>query len=143
MNDPFSPSPNGWNAGFGQDDFPGIEGSFSGPPAVIESSAVTAQPVAVTATKSALPFNISNLGDLKNLVDRMGGIEGVLSTMGKVQKFMSTMQQMAPMIKLFMGNKGKAAATATGSKTSSSRRRQSRRTSGRKSASVKRVSKKR
>jgi hypothetical protein len=72
------------------------------------------QATAVSTAKSSLPFNLSNLSDLKNIVDRMGGIEGVLSTMGKVQKFMSTMQQMAPMIKLFMGSKaGKAAATNT------------------------------
>lgn len=148
MNDPFSPSPNGWSSAFGQDAFPGIAGSgsgpvsVSGPPAVtvVEPAAITAQPVSANPVKSALPFNLSNLGELKNLVERMGGIEGILSTMGKVQKFMSTMQQMAPMIKLFL-NKGAKASTANHPKPAP-RRRSTRRRSVRKPSS-RRVSKKR
>ncbi len=126
MNDPNSPSLQSWTPNFGQGNFPGIEGGFSGPPAVIDEAAFPVQ-AAAPATKSALPFNLSNLGDLKNIIDRMGGIEGVLSTMGKVQKFMSTMQQMAPMFKLFMGKGGKA-VTANAGKAPSSRRRTNKRT---------------
>ncbi|MFC4305176.1 tyrosine protein kinase [Cohnella boryungensis] len=121
MNDPFSPSLHSWTPSTGQNEFPGIGGTISGPPAVIDQAAAvpvqaTAVSTAVSTAKSSLPFNISNLSDLKNIVDRMGGIEGVLSTMGKVQKFMSTMQQMAPMIKLFMGSKASKAAAANASK---------------------------
>ncbi|MFB9278660.1 aminotransferase [Cohnella cellulosilytica] len=120
MNDPHSPSLHSWTPNPGQGSFPGIDGGFSGPPAVIDETAFPVQ-AAAPATKSSLPFNLSNLGDLKAVFDRMGGVEGVLSTMGKVQKFMSTMQQMAPMIKLFMGKGGKA-ATANAGKGSSRRR---------------------
>lgn len=44
----------------------------------------------------------------------MGGIDGIVNSMGKVQKVMSGFQQMAPMVKLFMGSfgKGKGAAGA-------------------------------
>lgn len=122
MSEPLSSSPHGWNSGFGQDQFPGIESTFSGPPAVINPTVLPAQVVEATATKGGLPFNLSNLNDLKSMVDRMGGIEGVLSTMGKVQKFVATMQQVAPMIKLFMGNKGSKASTANKTKTSRRRR---------------------
>ncbi|TVY03158.1 tyrosine protein kinase [Cohnella terricola] len=131
MNDPFSPSLHSWTPGYGQENYPGIEGAYSGPPAVIEQTAVPVQAPAATPApaKGGLPFNLSNLGDIKSIIDRMGGIEGVLSTMGKVQKFMATMQQMAPMLKLFMG-KGKSDAPAI-SKGSAPRRR--RRPSGSKS----------
>jgi hypothetical protein len=115
MSEPLSSSLNSWNSGFGQDPFPGIESSFSGPPAAINSTVLPSQVQVVEATKATkggLPFNLSNLSDLKSMVDRMGGIEGVLATMGKVQKFVSTMQQVAPMIKLFMGNKGKKSSDA-------------------------------
>lgn len=125
MSEPLSSSLNGWNSGFGQDPFPGIESSFSGPPAAINSTALPSQVQVVEATKATkggLPFNLSNLSDLKSMVDRMGGIEGVLATMGKVQKFVSTMQQVAPMLKLFMGNKGKKTSDAS-SKTKRKRRR--------------------
>lgn len=130
MNEPQSPSLHGWTPGFGQDTFPGIEDTFAGPPAVINPTVLPVQ-AASTATKSSLPFNISNIGDLKAMVDRMGGIEGVLATVGKFQKFMSTMQQMAPMIKLFMGNKGGKVTTAnTTTKSTSARKRRTSRPSG-------------
>lgn len=123
MNEPQSPSLHGWTPGFGQDPFPGIGDSFAvGPPEIINPTVLPAQSL-TTATKGGLPFNISNLNDLKAVVDRMGGIEGVLSTMGKFQKFMSSVQQIAPLIKLFMGNKGSKLATANNDKSSTKRRR--------------------
>lgn len=125
MTDPQAPSLQSWTPDFGQNDFPGIGGGFSGPAAVIDEAVLPVQAAAAPATKSALPFNLSNLGDLKTMFDRMGGIEGVISTMGKVQKFMSTMQQVTPMLKLFLG-KGGTAVTAN-AKSGSSRRRTRRR----------------
>jgi hypothetical protein len=122
MNDQHSPSLHGWTPGYGQDQFPGIGNTFAGPPEVINPTVLPAQAVTTTA-KGGLPFNISNLTDLKAIVDRMGGIEGVLANVGKFQKFMSTMQQLAPMLKLFMGNKGSKAATANTPKRVSARRR--------------------
>jgi hypothetical protein len=110
MNEYHSPSQRSWTPEYEQNQFPGIEDTFSGPPAVINPTVLPVQTTAVPA-KGGLPFNLSNLSDLKAMVDRMGGIEGVLSTMGKFQKFMTTVQQIAPMIKLFMGNKGNKAAT--------------------------------
>ncbi|TFE26958.1 hypothetical protein [Cohnella luojiensis] len=130
MNEPHSPSLHGWTPGFGQQQFPGIGDAFAGPPAVINPTVIPNQ---VTASATKLPFNIniSNMADVKALVDRMGGVEGILSTMGKFQKFVSTMQQIAPMVKLFMGNKGSKASTANSSKSSTPRRRPgSRRPSG-------------
>jgi hypothetical protein len=131
MNEPQSPSLHSWSPVFGQDPFPGIEqNSFSGPPEVINPTVLPAQ--VTTVAKTGLPFNLSNLGDLKAMVDRMGGIDGVLATMGKFQKFMATMQQVAPMIKLFIGKGGKA-VTANSSKKVSRRRRPKARPSARKS----------
>ncbi|WP_372660310.1 hypothetical protein [Cohnella sp.] len=122
MNEPQSPSLHGWNSGFEQNTFPGIGDSFAaGPPEVIQPTVLPAQ--VSTVTKSSLPFNISNLNDVKAIIDRMGGIEGVLSTVGKFQKFMSTIQQVAPLIKLFMGNKGSTLATANTNKRVTKRRR--------------------
>jgi hypothetical protein len=119
MNEPQLPS----NTGFRQDTFPGIENSFAvGPPEVINPIVLPAQ-VPTTVTTGGLPFNISNLNDLKVMIDRMGGIEGVLATMGKFQKFMSTVQQFAPMLKLFMGNKGSKVAAPNSNKNVSKRSR--------------------
>ncbi len=145
MTDPQPPSLHGWGPDFGQNVFPGIDGGFSGPPAVIDDAAVPVQ-AAATATKSALPFNlsnfgISNIGDLKAMFERMGGIEGVISTMGKVQKFMSTMQQVAPMLKLFMSKGGKAAAATTG--RTPSRRRTTKRSTPRRTTNKRRPTKRR
>lgn len=122
MNEPHSPTLHGWTPGFGQEQFPGIEDAFSGPPAVINPTVIPNQ---VTASAAKLPFNIniSNMADVKALVDRMGGVDGILTTMGKFQKFMATMQQIAPMVKLFMGNKGGKAATANKSKGAAPRKR--------------------
>lgn len=55
-----------------------------------------------------------NMEQIKGIIDRMGGIDGIVNSMGKVQKVMSGFQQMAPMVKLFMGSfgKGKGAAGA-------------------------------
>lgn len=57
-----------------------------------------------------------NMEQIKGIIDRMGGIDGIVNSMGKVQKVMSGFQQMAPMVKLFMGsfgkNKGAAGALA-------------------------------
>ncbi|MFC5470852.1 aminotransferase [Cohnella suwonensis] len=142
MNETETPVWSNWTFGNSPIEFPGIEGAPAGPPAVINATTVIpAGEVAVAApakTGISLPFNlssitsISNLNDLKAMVDRMGGIEGVLSTMGKVQKFMSTMQQIAPMIKLFIGKGGK---TATANNDSvSTRKRRRRRNRNRKSS---------
>lgn len=144
MSDSQSPSLHGWTPGFGQDTFPGLGDSFAaGPPEVINPVVLPAQ--VTTATKGGLPFNISNLSDLKAMVDRMGGIEGVLTTMGKFQKFMSTVQQVAPLIKLFMGNKGSKLVTANTNKSGATRRRRSttRPRAGKASARTKRPVKRR
>jgi hypothetical protein len=122
MNEPHYPTLHSWTPGYGQDQFPGIGNTFAGPPAVINPTVLPAQSVTPTA-KGGLPFNISNLSDLKAIVDRMGGIEGMLSTMGKFQKFIATMQQFAPMIKLLMGKKGGKAATVNTAKRAPARRR--------------------
>ncbi|MCD9024620.1 hypothetical protein [Cohnella silvisoli] len=120
MDEQHSPSLRSWTPGFGQDQFPGI-GDTIGPPAVINPTVLPAQTVATT-TKGSLPFNLSSLSDIKAMVDRMGGIEGVLSTVGKLQKFMATVQQLAPMLKLFMGKKGDKGANANAGKSGSRRR---------------------
>ncbi len=129
MNEPHSTSSRSWTSGFGQEQFPGIDETFSSPPAAINP---TVLPAPVAAPTSKLPFNISitNMADVKALVDRMGGVEGILSTMGKFQKFIATMQQIAPMVKLFMGNKGSKTAPPTNSKRRTSRRRSTRRPIG-------------
>jgi hypothetical protein len=119
MDEQQSPTLHGWTPGFGQNQFPGLEQSFAGPPEVINPTVLSAQ----TTAKGGLPFNLASLNNVKSMVDRMGGIDGVLGTIGKFQKFMSTMQQIAPMLKLFMGNKGSKAATATATKRASARRR--------------------
>lgn len=43
-----------------------------------------------------------NVGQIKQLIDRMGGIDGVLNTVGKVQKIVQSVQQIAPMLKLLL-----------------------------------------
>src|SRR5690606_8615643 len=47
-------------------------------------------------------FGNLNLGQIKQLIDRMGGIDGVLNTDGKVQKLVQSVQQMAPLLKLLL-----------------------------------------
>jgi hypothetical protein len=44
-----------------------------------------------------------NMGQIKNIIDRMGGINGIMDGIGKAQKFMGTMQQFAPMAKVLLG----------------------------------------
>ncbi|MFC4600346.1 aminotransferase [Cohnella hongkongensis] len=139
MADPQSPSVHSWGPGFGQQDFPGIGGAFSGPPAVIDDAVMPMQAPVAPAAKSALPFNLSNLGDLKTMFDRLGGIDGILSTMGKVQKFVSTMQQVTPMLKLFLG-KGGTAVTANAKRA---RRKKNRRPAPRAKARKRRPAKRR
>ncbi|WP_277713305.1 hypothetical protein [Paenibacillus mucilaginosus] len=48
-----------------------------------------------------------NIGQIKDIVDRLGGVEGIVSTFGKVQTVVQSMSQMAPMIKLLLGSFGK------------------------------------
>jgi hypothetical protein len=116
-----SPSPYGWTPGFGQDQYPGIGNTFAAPPVVVNPTVLPAQNVTSTA-KSGLPFNLTNLTDIKAMIDRMGGIDGVLANVGKLQKFMATVQQMAPMFKLFLGKKGgKSTPANTGKKGSRKR----------------------
>ncbi|WEK53604.1 MAG: hypothetical protein P0Y55_13585 [Candidatus Cohnella colombiensis] len=139
MNEPYKSHFRGWTPG--EQIFPGIEQSVtSGPPAVINPTTVVSTE-ALTAPKSGLPFNfsVSNLSDIKNIVERMGGIDGVLATMGKVQKFVTTMQQFAPMIQLFMKKKNTDSTSSSGSGGRVRRRR--RRT--RRTAVKRRISKKR
>lgn len=45
----------------------------------------------------------NNLSSLKGLFDRIGGIDGIVNGMGKVQQVVNGVQQMAPMMKLFVG----------------------------------------
>jgi hypothetical protein len=116
-------------SGFGGDTFPGIGESFSGPPALVNPTVLPVQAAAATATKAG-GFSLANLGEIKNVIDRMGGIDGILSTVGKVQKFMSTMQQMAPLLKLFMKKKGKGSNAASTDDDYEYRPRRRRRPSG-------------
>ncbi|MFC5530985.1 hypothetical protein [Cohnella yongneupensis] len=131
MYDPYTPSDRNWTSG--QDSFPGIGPTFSGPPAEVNPTVLPTQ-TGSTGSSIKLPFNIniSNLNDLKAMFDRMGGIEGVMSMVGKAQKFMSTMQQVAPLVKLFMGKKGSSADKST------SRPRRRRRTTARRPAARRR-----
>ncbi|WP_426449750.1 hypothetical protein ACP26L_32560 [Paenibacillus sp. S-38] len=48
-----------------------------------------------------------NIGQVKDIVDRLGGIEGIVSTFGKMQTVVKSVSQMAPMIKLLLGSFGK------------------------------------
>ncbi|MCS7461233.1 hypothetical protein N0M98_13870 [Paenibacillus doosanensis] len=45
-----------------------------------------------------------NIGQIKQLIDRMGGIEGILDTMSKVQRMVQSVQQAAPLVKMLMGS---------------------------------------
>lgn len=70
-----------------------------------------------------------NLGQLKNIVDRLGGIEGIMDTFGKIQKMVESLNQMSPMIKLLMGafKKKKSNDTSSGRVKPRRRRRRNRR----------------
>lgn len=140
MNVPYPYGDRNWTSGQ-QGGFPGLEAqSFAGPPAEVVTPTVlpaAPAPTGASGLLSKLPFNINvqNLNDLKALVDRMGGIEGVVATAGKVQKFMSTVQQMAPLIKLFMGKKG-SSSSSEGVGTYRPRRRRRRTAAKRKPAAA-------
>lgn len=125
----------GWGPGgndFGGGNFPGLGESFSGPPAVVNPTVLPVQ--AATGTAKAGGFSLANIGEIKNVIDRMGGIEGVLATVGKVQKFMTTMQQFAPLIKIFMKKK-KSSSDDTDYRPRRRRRRRSNRRSRRRISS--------
>lgn len=126
MNRPNSASLHGWNQpplDNGNEIYPGLGDPFAGPPALINPVAATQFQPQVQKSANAKPSLFSNIGEWKQLLDRMGGIDGVLGAMGKLQKFASTMQQMAPLLRLFIG-KGGGAATAAGlSKDGAVRRR--------------------
>ncbi|MBW5445741.1 hypothetical protein GE107_06635 [Cohnella sp. CFH 77786] len=131
MNDPNLPSIQGWNKpqGFGGEMYPGLGDPFAGPPAF-------ANPKVLPGPGNAKPGFLSNLAEWKLMLDRLGGIDGVLTTMGKLQKIVTTMQQMAPLLRLFIG-KGAAvkAADASGGarrNRKSRRKKRSRRPSGQK-----------
>lgn len=87
-------------------------------------SALTALPVVETTPKpgglagllgglGGGAGGLGNMEQIKGIIDRMGGIDGIVNSMGKVQKVMSGFQQMAPMVKLFMGNFGKGKGTGS------------------------------
>lgn len=139
MNDPYMRSSRNWSSG--QDAFPGLDQPFSGPPAEVVQTSMFAAPVPVQAPQSSspsikLPFNInvSNLNDIKGLIDRMGGVEGVLDKVGKFQKFMSTVQQVAPLLKLFK----KGASSSDSDDDAPPRRRRRRRTARRRRTTARR-----
>ena len=127
MNRPNSASLHGWNQppqDVGNGIYPGLGDPFAGPPALFNPVAAPQIQPQVPKSTNAKPSLFSNIGEWKQMLDRMGGIEGVLGYMGKIQKFASTMQQMAPLLRLFIGKGGGAAATAAGiSKDGAARRR--------------------
>jgi len=117
MNRPNSASLHGWNQppqDYGNEIYPGLGDPFVGPPALINPAAAPQQIQPQTQKNSSTKTSIfSNIGEWKQMLDRVGGIDGVLGAMGKFQKFAATMQQMAPLLRLFIG-KGGGAATAAG-----------------------------
>lgn len=69
-----------------------------------------------------------NLGEMKQMIDRLGGIDGIMSTVTKLNKMMQTVQQMGPMLKLVAGTfLPKAATNDTDDDYSFGRRRRRRR----------------
>lgn len=127
MNQPNSVSLHGWNQppqDYGNAIYPGLGDPFAGPPALIQPAAATQIQPQTQKSSSTKPSIFSNIGEWKQMLDRVGGIDGVLGAMGKFQKFAATMQQMAPLLRLFIGKGGGAAATAAGiSKNGTFRRR--------------------
>lgn len=71
-----------------------------------------------------------NIGQLKNMVDRLGGIEGIVETFGKMQKMVQSVNQVAPMLKLLMGAFGKKKSNDTSSGIVAPRRRRRRNRKG-------------
>ncbi|WP_282937691.1 hypothetical protein [Paenibacillus sp. RC67] len=45
-----------------------------------------------------------NIGQIKQIIDRLGGIEGIVDTVTKVQRMVQSVQQVAPLVKVLMGN---------------------------------------
>lgn len=45
-----------------------------------------------------------NIGQIKQIIDRLGGIEGIMDTVTKVQRMVQSVQQVAPLVKVLMGN---------------------------------------
>ncbi|KOP64924.1 hypothetical protein AMS62_06430 [Bacillus sp. FJAT-18019] len=52
-------------------------------------------------------LGVSNMNDIKGLIDRMGGIDGIVNNIGKVQKVVQGFQQLAPMFSVLAGALGK------------------------------------
>ncbi|GAA4868656.1 hypothetical protein GCM10023310_55400 [Paenibacillus vulneris] len=44
-----------------------------------------------------------NIGQIKQIIDRLGGIEGIVDTVSKVQRMVQSVQQVAPLVKVLMG----------------------------------------
>lgn len=44
-----------------------------------------------------------NIGQIKQIIDRLGGIEGIMDTVTKVQRMVQSVQQAAPLVKALMG----------------------------------------
>ncbi|MBO9598835.1 MAG: hypothetical protein J7559_13580 [Cohnella sp.] len=144
MNEQHSSSYRSWAPG--TDAYPGLGQPFAGPPAPPPAQAnPTVLPAQSSSSPIKLPFNINmaNINEIKAMIDRMGGIEGVLNTMGKVQKFMSTVQQVAPLVKLFMGKGKNKSSSDSSSGDESDRPRRRRRSARRRPASRKRRARRR
>jgi hypothetical protein len=99
---PFQPGEGGFPRPFTNGyPYPGVGSPYS--------NFLPSAPVNVTpASPASSGFN---LGQIKDLIDRMGGIEGVMANVTKVQSFIKNMQQMAPMFKLLLNSFGSKAAT--------------------------------
>jgi hypothetical protein len=52
-----------------------------------------------------------NLGQIKQIIDKLGGVEGIMNTMAKVQRMVSGFQQVAPLVKELIGSLGKKKKT--------------------------------
>lgn len=106
-----------------QSPYPGID-SYVQPPPPVESGMLPALGPEAAESALAAPAleaeavpkaggllgglgNLANMDQIKGIIDRMGGIDGIVNSMGKVQKVVEGFQQMAPMVKLVMGNFGK------------------------------------
>lgn len=123
MHDRNTASLRGWQQpqNIGNETYPGLGDPFVGLPMPMNPSVVpSAQPANTTK-----PGLLSQLGDWKQMLDRVGGIDGVIGAVGKMQKLFSTMQQMAPLLRLLIG-KGGAATAAGMSKDYGARRRRAR-----------------
>src|SRR5690606_5876952 len=91
-----APAPGGWPP----QQTAGVPPVSYGPPAPFPP--VPGQPVAGAGGAAGGLFGGLNLGQIKQLIDRMGGIDGVLNTLSKVQKIVQSVQQLAPMLRLLL-----------------------------------------